>query len=286
MRKRMDARGPEREGRYRVLAAPVRHEACTQRSAGIPIRSTSTFFFRPLQPLLFALSFFGIVAGGFAAEALTALDAVRLLPPSEAKNLARIEAFEGAPTPERWHIVLHESAAEHGLREYVVAGGEIVASRIISQFAESLSASDVIGDDAVKVDSDRVAALAQEYARANEMVPAAINYQLKKEGVEGSPVWRVTCVDENGKPLGTLVLSAATGIVVSHDGFAMRPVPQSDAEFMAEALSSPVVETESNPGVVTQKRKSRRRPQESPGIFRRLGGSMQKFFTGKNTISR
>src|SRR5215210_7382472 len=80
----------------------------------------------------------------WAAQAPTALGALKALPKGEARRVARIQAFEGTPTPERWHILVHDPDSENGLHEYVVAGGEVVASREISQFAEELKPEDVI----------------------------------------------------------------------------------------------------------------------------------------------
>jgi hypothetical protein len=239
-----------------------------------------------MQKLFLVFASFGVAAGSFAVEPITALNAVKLLPKSQARNLARIEAYEGTPAPDRWHLLVHDPESESGVREFVVAGGEIVASRSVSQFAQKLSAEDVIGDDIVKLDSDRLAEIAEDYARANEITPAAMNYQLKKEGAEAAPLWKVTCLDSDGKAVGTLVVTAGKGMVISHPGFAMAPPSQSDADFMAEAFPTPAEEIEFEEAAPMERRKPRRRAKEPAGLFRRIGGSMQKFFTGKDTISR
>ena len=161
----------------------------------------------------------------FAAADATgsALNAIKQLPRGEAKKIARIEAREGTPTPERWHILVHDPKDENGLHEYVIAGGEVVASRNISQFAESLKPTDVMGTSGLKIDSDKVASLAQQYAAANNVTVATLNYALKKEGDDAAPLWDVTCLDETGKELGHVVVSAGKGNVVSHDGFTAEP---------------------------------------------------------------
>src|SRR5476651_2049546 len=105
---------------------------------------------------------------------------------------------DGKPAPERWHILVNDPKDENGLHEYVVAGGEVVASRNLSQFAESLKPTDVMGTSGLKIDSDKVAALAQQYAAANNVTVASLNYALKKEGAEAAPLWNVTCLDETG----------------------------------------------------------------------------------------
>jgi len=179
--------------------------------------------------LSFFASFFLLLLGAhlFAQTepASSALGALKLLPRGEAKRLARIEAREGTPVPERWYFIVHDPKSETGVHEYVVAGGEVVASRGVSQFAESLRAEDVIGSAALKVDSDRAAQLAQHYALANNMTVATMQYELKKNGAAAVPLWNVTCLDEAGKELGQLVISAGRGTVVSHEGFAAEPPP-------------------------------------------------------------
>jgi hypothetical protein len=157
------------------------------------------------------------------AGGMTALQALKLLPKDAWPRLARVEAFEGAPAPERWHILVHDTREENGLHEYVVANGEVVASRAISQFAEELKPEDIIGADNVKIDSDRVAGIAKNYAEANKLVMATCNYELKKDGDDAAPLWRVTCLDEKGEEVGQISVSATKGTVVRHEGFALEP---------------------------------------------------------------
>jgi len=177
----------------------------------------------PLAPVFLILMCADIFAQ--TEPASSALGALKLLPRGEAKRLARIEARDGTPVPERWYFIVHDPKAETGVHEYVVAGGEVVASRDVSQFAESLRAEDVIGSAGLKVNSDRAAQLAQQYALANNMSVATMQYALKKHGAAAAPLWNVTCLDEAGKELGQLVISAGRGTVVSHEGFAAEPPP-------------------------------------------------------------
>jgi len=47
-------------------------------------------------------------AASVGAQAVTALEAMKLLPKGEARKLARIEAREGTPEPERWYLLTHD----------------------------------------------------------------------------------------------------------------------------------------------------------------------------------
>jgi hypothetical protein len=166
----------------------------------------------------------------FADTATSALGALKLIPKDKAARLARIEARDGTPDPDRWYLIVHDPAEQNGLHEFVVAGKEIVASRAMSQFAETIKAEDVIGKEGVKIDSDKVAKLARQYGQANNAAISKINYELTKDGAGATPVWKVSCLDENGNRVGELTVTAGKGKVISHEGFAVEPPPVTTAE--------------------------------------------------------
>jgi hypothetical protein len=168
------------------------------------------------------LAFSVLAAVAAAAENVSAIEAIKLLPKEQRKLVARIEARDGTLAPERWYVLVHDPTAENGLREFVVAGREIVANRTISQFAESVSAEQTLGD-AVKFDSNSVAKLAQQFAQANEATIATIDYELRKDGKDGVPLWRLSCMDAEGRQVGALTVTATKGAVISHQGFAHDP---------------------------------------------------------------
>ena len=251
--------------------------------------------------LSFFTTFFSLLLcarlGAETEPANSALAALRLLPRGEAKRLARIEARDGTPAPERWYFIVHDPKAETGVHEYVVAGGEIVASRDVSQFAESLRPEDVFGGDALKINSDRAAKLAQQYAFANNMTVAAMQYELKKEGAAAVPLWHVTCLDDAGKELGHLVISAGKGTVVSHEGFAAEPPPplpppvvtpvpkpedrlRQPAAVAAAPKATPVPIPVATPLPADPVAAATPLPKK-PGLFDRMGTGLQKVFTGK-----
>lgn len=172
-------------------------------------------------PLIFAAA--GMLSSSWAQEPRSALQALKVLSRSDAANVTRIVAREGNPSPGRWHFIVYDGAAQRGFRECVVAEGELVASREVSQFADRLKLEDVVGASVLKVDSDKAAKLAQEYAQANQMQVASVDYDLAKEGVKAVPVWKVSCLDEEGALLGELSVTATQGAVISHDGFLLEP---------------------------------------------------------------
>ena len=224
-----------------------------------------------------ALGTSGLLA---ANDPTTALDAIKLLPKTEAKKIARIEARDGTPAPDRWYVIAFDEKSESGVREYAVAGGEIVATRAVSQFAEALKPEDVVGGDAVRIDSDKAAKLAQQYALANNATVASLNYELKRDGEGAAPLWTVTCLDEAGKELGRVVVTAGKGNVVSHEGFAVEPGATVSKEKV-KTQASAIVGAE--PVAVTPERQPqppRTEERERKGFFGRVGNTLKKTFTG------
>jgi hypothetical protein len=185
-----------------------------------------------------------------AAYAETALDAIKQLPADQAARIARIEGRGGAPDPDRWYILTQDPAADNGVHEFVVSNGEIVASRAISQFADSLKSEDILGDAPLTIDSDKAAKLAHDYAEANGAVVASINYELKKDGPDATPVWTISCLDDKGNKVGVIVVTAGKGNVVSHDGFALEPAPEATPGPIAKKKEEPRFDTYAKSDVV------------------------------------
>ncbi len=228
-------------------------------------------------------------AGALHAQSATALDALKLLPRGEAKKLARIEAREGTPEPERWYLLTHDELSETGLREYVVAAGELVASRNLSQFAESVQPEEVIGGDIVKFDSDKAAGLVQLFAAANDAGGVRIHYQLRKAGPEAVPLWTLTCTNLAGQELGRIVVSATTGNVITHDGFPIEPALP--APTLVTSTSAPKPRAKKKPPTTPEVRVAQPvdRPgpvAARPGFFDRVRGSLEKVIPGKKPEER
>jgi hypothetical protein len=213
----------------------------------------------------------------------SAFSALKLIPRGDDRKVARIEAREGTPVPERWYILVNDPKDENGLHEYVVAGGSVVASRNVSQFAEVVKPGDVFGGEPLRIDSDRVANIAREYAAANNVTISSMNYELKKDGTGAALLWNVTCMDENGKEMGRVYVTANKGTVVSHDGFTAEPAgiateklksPADLARARAEAKKQPRIARAIPVGPATPE------PTKKPGFLQRVGGSLQNIFGG------
>jgi hypothetical protein len=214
------------------------------------------------------LLIFAVVSIASAQSDGTVLDAIKLLPRDAAKRLARIEAREGAPVPERWYLLVHDPAEERGVREYVVADGKLAGSRTLSQFAEVLKPGDAFGADAVKIDSPHVARLAAAYAEANGGRVASLNYELARDTATGAPVWKATVLDAAGDQLGVLVVTAAKGAVLSSAGFEKMPA--------ADMLPAPAVAVETPRAASVQRKRATPTPSPKPSLLKRIFGNSEK----------
>jgi hypothetical protein len=240
---------------------------------------------------------------GSAADQISALAATQALSKTQQQSIARLSARAGKPSPESWTIVIHDPKTPKGVREFTVSSGAIISSKTKSNLALKLVKSDVIGLDGLRIDSDQVAELTASYASVNRLVPAAFDYDLRKEGSDAAPLWTVVAYDEAGTRLGTIVVAANSGAIISHEGFAQTPEQRDLTNEVAsnqpakEEATEPPSDSNSSgkPAAKTSSPKkeaastsssSESSERHRPGTFRRVGGHLQKFFTGKNTIGR
>jgi hypothetical protein len=167
----------------------------------------------------------------------SALGALKLLPKDAAKRVARIEAREGRPSPERWYVLVFDPSVPHGLREFVFTGGKMVTSRTLSQFADGLTKDDAVGAENIRINHDTAAGMAAQFAILNGKRLGSVDYELRK-AAPGVALWRLTCTDSGGQPMGVLELHAGKGTVVSYEGFEKSPVAAQPLPVSKAALAS------------------------------------------------
>jgi hypothetical protein len=185
-------------------------------------------FSSAMHRILVPIAIFLVACTAVAEQGQSAFKAYASLPHDAALRLAKIAGCEGSPQPARWHFVIHEAEAENGLRDYVIADGRIVAENAASQFADEVRVEDVLALNSVQIDSDYVARIAAQYAAANAVKIASMNYELHKNPM-GRPVWKVTCLDPRNRILGWVVVDAADGKVAGQGGFEFTPAAYDSA---------------------------------------------------------
>lgn len=221
-------------------------------------------------------------------ETDSAWKAAKAIPKLMAKGFAGLTARGGTPEPERWLVLVNDEKAAGGVREFTVAAGVITGSKEGSDFAATLSSDNLIDLSKLRVDAELAADLVASYAAVNNVVPATYDYDLRRSGEGASPLWTVGIFEQSGARVGQIVIAADTGTVVSHEGFTAVPTP---ADLTANL--APVASTDATPKPAVKKTSSssssssRERSESSSGNpWRKIGGKLQKVFTGRDTISR
>jgi hypothetical protein len=152
---------------------------------------------------------------------------LKALPRGEARKVTSIQATEGSPTPQAWTIQVPDTKAPGGFREYVVVKGEIVRSQAVGkpEEARGMRPEPLAGNNTIKIDSDQAAQIALQQAKADGIGVVSLNYRLQKSGPKAAPVWVLSCMDDKGRELGSVAISAVTGNVLAQDGFALGGHP-------------------------------------------------------------
>jgi hypothetical protein len=91
--------------------------------------------------------------------------------------------------------------------------------------------------DAIRVDSDKAAWLALQYAKANDILVWTLRYTLRRPPELSGPVWKVDCFDAVDQQVGSLSLGATEGKVLARLGFANEPSEAILAEVSSAAAS-------------------------------------------------
>ena len=120
-------------------------------------------------------------------------------------------------------FTVYDREAPNSLRVLVVAKGEVVTSQDLSPKDAATQSKELLESAAIKVDSDQAADLALAYAAANNVKVTAMNFEMARQGAKAVPVWIVSCLDKNGGPLGSVVITASRGNVVASEGFPNAP---------------------------------------------------------------
>ncbi|MBV9127350.1 MAG: hypothetical protein JO117_04615 [Verrucomicrobia bacterium] len=140
------------------------------------------------------------------------------------ENLGRVvevSGREGVPQPFVWRVtLLPDRAGGDGLREIEVAGGRIVARRNISRISRpalgTVNAPMNLRD--LNLDSSGAFTAADTQARKIRLSFDALNYTLRADPATGKPVWNVQLLGAEHDDLGTLLISATDGSVLSTTG--------------------------------------------------------------------
>ncbi len=165
---------------------------------------------------------FIFVLGALAAEpalAATAYEALQVVKKVRGdavlKKLVEVRGETGQPQPQSWTILMSDPSARGGIREFVVAGGEIASERTPVRGYSSGAASFPVLDFArLNLDSDGAFRLANTHATNAKLGFHTVDYTLRTNDSDGAPMWVLHLFDYMGAPVGNLEVSAENGKVV------------------------------------------------------------------------
>jgi len=145
----------------------------------------------------------------------SAYDAMRTISAERSTTFLRqvVEAQGrmGAPQPEKWLFTIKDPLARGGMREMEVAKGKIVSERTPLRS----NASDTpINFQKLNLDSEGAFSLAESIARSARIRFHGADYRLFSNEL-GTPVWELHYLDGQKRRFGSVLISAATGQVLS-----------------------------------------------------------------------
>lgn len=227
----------------------------------------------------------------------TAYQALRLIGTERDKDhlnrVIELKGRSGAPQPDQWIVLIDDPMARGGLRELEVANGRIISERTpVSSYSGS-GPQPVMNFSRLNLDSQGAFTVAEGEARKARVGFDAIDYFLRQDEQSGAPVWVLQLLNSQKNTVGSLTIAADTGdviqrnfesadagsdVVYAGDVDAAAPRVYDERELADDeegaSIKSKIKGTAKDVGHSLNKG------------FHKVGGSLEKFFTGKRTVDR
>jgi len=233
---------------------------------------------------------------GAHAAASTAYDALRVIQttrgPAVMAQLVDVRGETGMPQPQVWTILLKDPEARAGIREFVVASGEIRSER--TPLRRLGRDEDKVPLDFARLNLDSAGAFKIAESQAKQMRAGfnSVDYSLQTDTSTGSPVWDLRLFDHMGAPVGDMRVSAVDGKVIqplrldadsrlvtesARPTSARTPQPTPDPSATPKPMGGFLGAVSRTAGTVAEQTKD-----VSIGVV----GSVEEFLTGDRTIGR
>ena len=228
-------------------------------------------------------------ATGTAYDALRAVQATR--GPSVMAQLIDVRGETGMPQPQTWTILMKDPEARAGIREFVVASGEIRSERTPLRRVVGVDRA-TLDFARLNLDSDGAFKLAESQAKQMRAGFNSVDYALQTDAATGGPVWTLRLFDHMGAPVGGLRVSAVDGKVLqplqmdadsrlvtesARPTGARTPQPTPDPAAPRKPMGGVLGAISRTAGTVAEQTKD-----VSIGVV----GSVEEFLTGDRTIGR
>jgi len=223
----------------------------------------------------------------------TAYQALRLIGSERDKehlnHVIELKGRSGAPQPEQWVVLIDDPMARGGLRELEVAGGRITSERTPVSTYGGTGPQPVMNFSRLNLDSQGAFTVAEGEALKARVGFDSIDYFLRQDEKSGAPVWVLQLLDGQKHAVGSLTIAADTGNVIQRsfepvdatgdvalveDGPVYHGHEVDGDEEEGESIKSKIKGTAKDVGHTLNKG------------FHKVGGSLEKFFTGKRTVDR
>jgi len=248
--------------------------------------------------LIFALA--AITAA--RAPAATAYEALNVVKAGRGdgalQHLVEVQGDGGQPQPRSWTILMSDDAARGGVREFVVAGGEIVSERTpVRGYGTTRDPAASLNFSRLNVDSDSAFRVADKQARSAKVGFNAVDYKLRTDAATGAPIWEMHLFDYMGAPVGTIEVSAESGATLH----ALRLDPDAREKPVAQATPKPAAKPKATPAPTPAQAETNHFKGGVFGFFERTGkkvgrtmhktalnvaGTVQEVLTGDRTIDQ
>ena len=160
-------------------------------------------------------------APGLAQERPTAYEAMRTIGQQRnrdyVEHVLSVAGTNGNPQPETWQILIDDSKARGGVREFEVGDGRIVSERTPLRSSVQDSLGPAIDTSKLNLDSSGAYTLAEQTAANSHVNFISADYTLRTDE-RGNPIWKITLVRQNGEAAGTIFIGANHGTVTRTEG--------------------------------------------------------------------
>lgn len=158
-----------------------------------------------------------------------ALEAMMAVPPKYSQGFLLVKGNDGQIQPKTWMIYAKDDDPDSGplapsrVQTFKVVKGEAVAQGPSLNLIEDLRMAQAFSAPDIQVDSNSAFLTAESYAAANGRAIGSVNYTLSRSNGSDTALWTLDCFDIENKPIGTLVISATDGSVISSKGMPKTP---------------------------------------------------------------
>jgi hypothetical protein len=158
------------------------------------------------------------LAGSAFAAPATAYSALQTLKQARGdailKQLVEMRGETGQPQPQSWTILMNDPTARGGVREFVIAGGEIASERTPLRGA-GVGGRPPLDFARLNLDSDGAFKIANSQAANAKVGFHTVDYTLRTDADTGAPLWVMRLFDYMGAPVGKLEVSAESGKIAN-----------------------------------------------------------------------